>query len=323
MNWKCIQEGAFPFSICVFVCLLLTEKLPVTIMKTDFVSFCIICTGFVCWCSGYPRSQSAGNIISYLFCQPNTEFRVSLCESQIGCHEYLKRLWFSVSACCMSVSPGQERGDQTEVRRQDVPRICTSEGGESVKCWMLEKKNSAVHLWVCFLSQVCYIFLHVLSFSTCRTKRSSWRTLRPHRRHASTSGSVEWRTRLSISESTNFFFHDLLTCSASLSGLPWRCLCPLKLLPSGLFVSGKMRCELPLTFSWMSVRWHETASTSALPLRYDSPVSAMNNSPGLLCSLQKKKQHVSSEARERWSNELGWWLRVCVGKEREHGKGRA
>lgn len=39
------------------------------------------------------------------------------------------------NCCSCSLPPGQERGDQTEVRRQDVPRICKSEGGESMNCW--------------------------------------------------------------------------------------------------------------------------------------------------------------------------------------------
>ncbi len=83
-----------------------------------------------------------------------------------------------------------------------------------VRCW---EKNlriacSNVMYRLIFVS-VCFIFLHVLLFSTCRTKRSSWRTLRPHLRRASTFGSVEWRTKLSISESTGQCFS-----SSSLKG---------------------------------------------------------------------------------------------------------
>ena len=51
----------------------------------------------------------------------------------------------------------------------------------------------------------CYIVLHNVSFPTCRTKRSSWHTLPPHQRHASTFGSVELRIKLFTSESTNIF----------------------------------------------------------------------------------------------------------------------
>lgn len=41
-------------------------------------------------------------------------------------------------------APGQERGDQTEVRGQDVPHICKSEGGESMNCWThVEKLKTA------------------------------------------------------------------------------------------------------------------------------------------------------------------------------------
>lgn len=73
--------------------------------------------------------------------------------SQSGSHEYLKRLWHSVSACCLcncccTLSHGQEWGDQTEVWRQDISRICKSKGGESIKCWMWGKTWKSSTLFV-------------------------------------------------------------------------------------------------------------------------------------------------------------------------------
>lgn len=61
---------------------------------------------------------------------------------------------FRMCNCCCALSPGQEWGNQTEVRRQDVPHICKSEGGESMNCWW---KNSWLLVLMCcksgFLSQ--------------------------------------------------------------------------------------------------------------------------------------------------------------------------
>lgn len=51
------------------------------------------------------------------------------------------------SLACVTVatlSPGQEWGDQAEVRRQDLPHICKSEGGERMNCWMCMFSWSAI-----------------------------------------------------------------------------------------------------------------------------------------------------------------------------------
>ena len=86
MSWKRIRDAAFLFYICM--CLLLTEKVPVTIMKTD-----LLCLKYLCWLCLFAsssarvtlvlHSQSAGNIIGYLFCQPNTELRGCLCDLEV------------------------------------------------------------------------------------------------------------------------------------------------------------------------------------------------------------------------------------------------
>lgn len=127
-----------------------------------------------------------------------------------------------------------------------------------------KQKKNVLHKCLIFVS-VCYIVLHVLSSSTCRMKRSSWRTLRPRRRPASTFGSAVWRTRLSTSESTLFIdcsvfsapspsvhCRDLDTCFASLSN-DWkvtatRCLGVLKShFPQGCLSARKwgVSCSWP------------------------------------------------------------------------------
>lgn len=90
---------------------------------------------------------SAENIIPDWFCQPNIKRSDCLCDLKVFSHEYLKKLWLFVSVCVTAavLSPGQERGDQTEVRRQDVPHICTSEGGEGMNCWMWWGKKQKQH----------------------------------------------------------------------------------------------------------------------------------------------------------------------------------
>lgn len=138
-----------------------------------------------------------------------------------------------------------------------------------VGCWI---KVSGMHVLmtllvecgmnICDFISVCYIVLHALLFSTCRTKRSSWHTLHPHLRHVSTFGSAEWRTKLSISESLLNFnvFHFPPQCDdVDVALYPCACsystVVSLKTLRSGLFVSRNMRCELPLTFSeWVCTR---------------------------------------------------------------------
>lgn len=104
-------------------------------------------------------------------------------------------------------------------------------------------------------------------------KRSSWRTLRPHQKHANTFGSAEWRTRLSISEfiyfshgSIGFFFVVQIYRWEPWRRLLWQCF--------GIFESHLMGVvyrpdnegggETPLTFS----EWHKPASASAFYVRY-------------------------------------------------------
>lgn len=97
--------------------------------------------------------------------------------SEVFCHQYLKKLWFSISVCASAAAlcAGQERGDQAEVRGKDVPHICKPEGGEGMTCWTNRLQISSPNMpQVCFLLlSVCYIFLHAVLFLTCRMKRSS------------------------------------------------------------------------------------------------------------------------------------------------------
>lgn len=99
-------------------------------------------------------------------------------------------------------------------------------------------------------------------------KRSSWRTLRPHQKHANTFGSAEWKTRLSISES-KYFCHDRIGFFLSSKSTLESC---------GEVYSGSVLTNLiwvihqwdnegretPLTFS----EWHKPASVSAFYVKY-------------------------------------------------------
>lgn len=165
MSWKRIQDAAFLFYICVFAfnwkgsCYNNEDRL---IMFEVFML-----TLFVCLeqCSGYPRSPFpvCGEYYQLFVLSAKHRAPWLFMWSQSGCHEYLKRLWLSVSAwLLLLLSPGQERGDQAEVRRQDVPRICKSEGGEGMKCWMSGVRET----WWVELSQFV-IFSCTFSYFQC------------------------------------------------------------------------------------------------------------------------------------------------------------
>lgn len=91
-------------NICLSVCLPLTEKVTVTIKKTDlFAVFIMALFVWLRWCSGFSH---------FLFpvCREYYQLFVLSAKhkapwlfmwSQSGSHEYLKRLWHSVSACCL------------------------------------------------------------------------------------------------------------------------------------------------------------------------------------------------------------------------------
>lgn len=144
-----------------------------------------------------PRLLSTGNAI-FLFCQATAGLCDCLCDLRLFCslifqdvvalcfHVLLLRSlsWAGTKWLNSSSKAGRFTFMQTRGRWEP----------ELLDVLIGKKQNH-----FCVLS-VCYIVLHVLSSSTCRTKRSSWRTLRPHRRPASTFGSAVWRTRLSTSE---------------------------------------------------------------------------------------------------------------------------
>lgn len=51
---------------------------------------------------------------------------------------------FASMCCVCTVSPGQERSDQTQVRRPNIPHLCKPEGGESLNCRTLKQPRSAL-----------------------------------------------------------------------------------------------------------------------------------------------------------------------------------
>lgn len=145
-------------------------------MRAVFILALFVCTQQR---SGFPPFPVCREYY-YWFCQSNMELRDCLCDLKGFCHEYLKKLWLfvSVRVTAAALSPGQEWGDQTEVRRQDVPHICKSEGGESMNCWW---KNSWLLVLMCcdsaFLSPFV-IFSCTFSYFQCAGRKDHLDILR-------------------------------------------------------------------------------------------------------------------------------------------------